>query len=119
MESLDSLFRTRWDHEPGRRVRRRESVLKCGSPLLLSSALDALESARGLAQSKTWRHFGRFLERRLVGILPYRRIVFGRAQPGQGAFPAVSWWIRRGRCCIVGRRAVRSLRVNEPKRTES
>jgi len=37
----------------------RDSVLECGSPLPLLSAADA-ESARGLAQSKTWRSCERF-----------------------------------------------------------
>ena len=36
----------------------RESVLDCASPLALSThAADPNQSARGLAQSKTWRPF--------------------------------------------------------------
>ena len=39
----------------------RDSVLDCGSPLPLSDCGLAFKSARGLAHSKTWRPFGRFL----------------------------------------------------------
>ena len=39
----------------------RDSVLDCGSPLPLSGCRPAIKSARGLAQSKTWRQFGRFV----------------------------------------------------------
>jgi hypothetical protein len=62
--SLLSLFRTHWDHEPGRIGRSRDSVLDCGSLLPLSMSAEMYQSARGLAQSKTWRILGRFIERR-------------------------------------------------------
>src|SRR6266511_3637282 len=44
-----------WDHEPRGCVRRRDSVLDCGSPLPLLHPQTRSKSARGLAQSKTWR----------------------------------------------------------------
>src|SRR5881394_1913487 len=62
MESLLSLLRMHWDHEPRRGGRRRASVLDCGSPLPLLRPRTRSESARGLAQSKTWRRGGRFME---------------------------------------------------------
>src|SRR5947199_9330352 len=65
MESLLSLLRMHWDHEPRGRGRRRASVLDCGSPLPLLRPRTRSESARGLAHSKTWRYGGRFLERAL------------------------------------------------------
>ncbi len=61
MNSLLSFFRTRWDPEPRSWVRRRDSVLDCGSPLPLLRFQTGSKSARGLAQSKTWRPFGRFM----------------------------------------------------------
>ena len=61
MNSLLSFFRTRWDPEPRSWVRRRDSVLDCGSPLPLLRFQTESKSARGLAQSKTWRPFGRFM----------------------------------------------------------
>src|SRR6266545_396463 len=68
MESLLSFFRMHWDHEPRRWVHRRESVLDCGSPLPLLRLQTRSKSARGLAQSKTWRLFGRFMERTAKGF---------------------------------------------------
>src|SRR5438034_7174441 len=62
-ESLHSLVRMHWDHEPRRGGRRRASVLDCGSPLPLLRPRTRAESARGLAHSKTWRYGGRFMER--------------------------------------------------------
>ena len=62
-ESPLSLLRMHWDHEPRRWVRRRDSVLDCGSPLPLLRPRSRSKSARGLAQSKTWRRFGWFMER--------------------------------------------------------
>ena len=64
MESLLSLWRMHWDHEPRRDRRRRASVLDCGSPLPLLRPRTRAESARGLAHSKTWRYGGRFMERK-------------------------------------------------------
>ncbi len=40
----------------------RDSVLDCGSPLPLLRPQTRSKSARGLAQSKTWRPFGRLME---------------------------------------------------------
>src|SRR6266540_3483653 len=60
-----------WDHEPRGWVRRRDSVLDCGSPLPLLHRKTGSKSARGLAQSKTWRQFGWFRER-LVSFLRRR-----------------------------------------------
>src|SRR6266542_2201251 len=71
MESLDAMFGMRWDHEPRGWVRRRDSVLDCGSPLPLLHRKTGSKSARGLAQSKTWRQFGWFRER-LVSFLRRR-----------------------------------------------
>src|SRR6266516_4839577 len=65
MESLLSLLRMHWDHEPRGGGRRRASVLDCGSPLPLLRPRTRSESARGLAHSKTWRYGGRFMERAL------------------------------------------------------
>src|SRR5881396_3746996 len=65
MESLLSLSRMHWDHEPQRGGRWRASVLDCGSPLPLLRPRTRSESARGLAHSKTWRYGGRFMESRL------------------------------------------------------
>jgi hypothetical protein len=49
-----------------RRIERsRDSVLDCGSPLPLSAGTGTCQSARGLAQPKTWRPLGRFMEGRL------------------------------------------------------
>ena len=39
----------------------RGSVLEGGSPLPLQVSRAGFESARGLAQSKTWWRFGRFM----------------------------------------------------------
>src|SRR5437899_721965 len=64
MESLLSLWRMHWDHEPRGGGRRRASVLDCGSPLPLLRPRTSSESARGLAHSKTWRYGGRFMERK-------------------------------------------------------
>src|SRR6266516_1211425 len=68
MESLFSLARMHWDHEPRRGGRRRASVLDCGSPLPLLRLRTRSESARGQAHSKTWRYGGRFMES--VNLLP-------------------------------------------------
>src|SRR5437867_7569480 len=62
MESRLSLLRTHWDHEPRRGRRWRASVLDCGSPLPLLRPRTRVESARGLAHSKTWRYGGRFMQ---------------------------------------------------------
>src|SRR5213595_2830780 len=63
MESLLSLLRMHWDHEPRRGGRWRASVLDCGSPLPLLRPRARSESARGLAHSKTSRCAGWFMER--------------------------------------------------------
>src|SRR6266545_5197381 len=63
MESPFLYLCMHWDRESGRWVRRRDSVLDCGSPLPLLRLHTKSKSARGLAQSKTWRPFGRFTER--------------------------------------------------------
>jgi hypothetical protein len=42
-------------------TKQRVSVLKCASPLALLDKAGQMESARGLAQSKTWRPFARFM----------------------------------------------------------
>src|SRR6266542_354513 len=57
----------------------RDSVLYCGSPLPLLRPQTTSKSARGLAQSKTWRHFGPFKERSVKtggssGLFPVLRI---------------------------------------------
>ena len=72
MESPQSQnLRAHWDHELWRVSHRRDSVLDCGSLLPLSHqtrnrrvdagphhrAKPCYQSARGLAQSKTWRAF--------------------------------------------------------------
>ncbi len=69
-ESLLSLLRMHGDHQMRRGARWRASVLDCGSPLPLLRPRTRSESARGLAQSKTWRRGERFMERLTAGDGP-------------------------------------------------
>ena len=62
MESLLPLSRTHRDREARRDRRWRASVLDCGSPVPLLGPRTRVESARGLAHSKTWRYGGRFMQ---------------------------------------------------------
>src|SRR5439155_12788916 len=63
LESLLSLLRLHWDHEPRPGGRWSASVLDCGSPLPLLRPCTRFESARGLAHSKTWRRGVRFIKK--------------------------------------------------------
>ncbi len=69
MESLHDSLIAHWDQEPSVTTARRKSVLDCGSLLPLSRVRAKRKSARGLAQSKTWRLFRRFMES-LISFFP-------------------------------------------------
>src|SRR6266496_3504745 len=64
--SRHSLLCMHCDHELQRGGRCRASVLDGGSPLPPSRSWTGRKSARGLAQSKTWRRCVRFMESRQV-----------------------------------------------------
>src|SRR5207244_3805519 len=65
LESIDGFSTAQSDHELRRVGPRRASVLDCGSPLPVLRPRTRSESARGLAQSKTWRRGARYMERLL------------------------------------------------------
>src|SRR6266542_4277593 len=87
-------------------TRGRESVLDCGSPLPLLHPRPGSESARGLAQSKTWRRFGRFFECRTLafassGLCLLVSLSQARAQPVPKITSVSPDWIQRGATSVV------------------